>query len=818
MKKKLLFLLVVALVFSCCALTFTASASTNIEQGTTTSGRNYFTTEPLYIRNLSFEDKEVGTLNADGVSGMYLAMNGNGGGYEIVDADGGALNGTRSLKVTNKGYAYATRLFYVNRMGAQNNVVGETYRVSFSVKTTNATMITVEVRTTEGSNDASAFLADFRYGITNDANGVAQSVAKDLQGWTGANQKYTNGSCTVKDGVIYASFEYTITEGTAVADDVPVLLFYGASVTDPETQETQEATYIFDDIQVQNVKSASKYFTVDWDVDYNGYTEDAQVWDNQPAWANSGKLDNEWFDSQCLAISVPTGSTNAQVGGFEQREAHIEGKKLVKHAGLTYFQYDVAVDGCSMVNLWTQGYYTAIIYNGSTWYSEGNVSGFKAEVLDDGGYRLSYFIDLTENRDLEFNLNATSANGGTIYLDNLVIAHEDYTAYLGKGTYDFVNTQDVVLDFDAKGKTVNSVKLNDVALESADYTIADGKLTIKANKLATTELGKEHTVSVVTSASETAVSSVIAQNDNRTVVTVKYNGEALSKVYDGTTTAPELTLTLEGVANGHTVTCTFDKALDSANAGQRVINVTNIVLTGADASAYKLASTTLDVNITITPVQLSIDGTTVADKTYDGTPTATVTVGTLDGVIGNDDVTVTVASAVFDSKDVADASKVLVSYQLGGTAKDNYLAPANSEIDKTIAKATVTVTADAKSKTEGEADPELTYTANGLVEGDNLSGALTRTEGETVGEYDITIGTLANANYEINFTGAKLTINAKPVDPDPVDPVEPVQPNEPTEPTEPSDNGNAGVVIAIGSAVVVLAVVVVLVIIKKRKV
>ena len=70
----------------------------------------------------------------------------------------------------------------------------------------------------------------------------------------------------------------------------------------------------------------------------------------------------------------------------------------------------------------------------------------------------------------------------------------------------------------------------------------------------------------------------------------------------------------------------------------------------------------------------------------------------------------------------------------------------------------------------GAEDPALTYTTDGLIEGESLTGALTRAEGEAVGEYDITQGTLAASNnYSVTFTGAKLTITAAntPTDPEP---------------------------------------------------
>ena len=70
----------------------------------------------------------------------------------------------------------------------------------------------------------------------------------------------------------------------------------------------------------------------------------------------------------------------------------------------------------------------------------------------------------------------------------------------------------------------------------------------------------------------------------------------------------------------------------------------------------------------------------------------------------------------------------------------------------------ITVTAAAKTKVYGEADPALTYTVNagGLETGDSLSGALTRASGADVGTYAIGQGTLANSNYAITFEFASV--------------------------------------------------------------
>ncbi|MGE7493520.1 MBG domain-containing protein, partial [Pedobacter suwonensis] len=85
--------------------------------------------------------------------------------------------------------------------------------------------------------------------------------------------------------------------------------------------------------------------------------------------------------------------------------------------------------------------------------------------------------------------------------------------------------------------------------------------------------------------------------------------------------------------------------------------------------------------------------------------------------------------------------------------------------DLTIGAKTITVTAAAKSKTYGDADPALTYTfAPALVTGDSFSGSLTRTPGENVGTYAINQGTLAlSSNYSLTYVGADLTIGAKTI-------------------------------------------------------
>ena len=78
----------------------------------------------------------------------------------------------------------------------------------------------------------------------------------------------------------------------------------------------------------------------------------------------------------------------------------------------------------------------------------------------------------------------------------------------------------------------------------------------------------------------------------------------------------------------------------------------------------------------------------------------------------------------------------------------------------------ITVTADAKSRAYGDANPALTYQVggSGLVNGDTLSGALvtSATTASNVGSYGITQGTLAaSSNYALNYASANLTVSQR---------------------------------------------------------
>ncbi len=96
-----------------------------------------------------------------------------------------------------------------------------------------------------------------------------------------------------------------------------------------------------------------------------------------------------------------------------------------------------------------------------------------------------------------------------------------------------------------------------------------------------------------------------------------------------------------------------------------------------DAGTYK-ASITVDtdktayVEYTIAKKELTVNGTTVANKTYDGTTAASVTAGALQGVVNGDKVSIDTATGVFADEKVGTGKKVTVSYTLTGADAGNY--------------------------------------------------------------------------------------------------------------------------------------------------
>ncbi|MBO7726524.1 MAG: hypothetical protein J6S40_08680, partial [Thermoguttaceae bacterium] len=200
------------------------------------------------------------------------------------------------------------------------------------------------------------------------------------------------------------------------------------------------------------------------------------------------------------------------------------------------------------------------------------------------------------------------------------------------------------------------------------------------------------------------------------------NFSVSDKTYDGTKTAEVLGYTFDGLLGNDVVTVTVsDAEFTDRNAGSDIA-VDVDYTTGGAVGNYSISST---ASASINAIRLSISGTSVADKDYDGTDTASITVGTLSGVLEGESVGVT-ASGAFPSSDVG-TYNVTVSYTLTGDAAVNYFAPAAQMFAARITElpAPAITFSDAEKVYNGSGQ---SITVGGTLEGDTV---LYSTDGQT---------------------------------------------------------------------------------------
>ena len=259
-----------------------------------------------------------------------------------------------------------------------------------------------------------------------------------------------------------------------------------------------------------------------------------------------------------------------------------------------------------------------------------------------------------------------------------------------------------------------------------------------------------------------------------------------SKTYDGQTATlvagANGSLSLTGV-NGEAASLVSGQsvALTGANAGTRAVTaaglsgLSNAQLANGgslDLSNYDLTQSVTSNSVVISqrPVTVSADA---KSRVYgDANPALTYTVaadgvGTSRGLVNSDSLTGSLSTTATGTSNVG-------SYTIDASAlaNGNYLITANNG-NLAVTQRSVTVSADAKSRVYGDANPALTYTvaadgvgtSRGLVNSDSLSGSLSTTATGTsnVGSYTIDASALANGNYLITANNGNLTVSQRPV-------------------------------------------------------
>jgi len=238
---------------------------------------------------------------------------------------------------------------------------------------------------------------------------------------------------------------------------------------------------------------------------------------------------------------------------------------------------------------------------------------------------------------------------------------------------------------------------------------------------------------------------------------------ANTKNYDGTITASGLpTITSGSLGSGDVGT--FKEEYDTKNQG------TGKTLTPSVVSLVDGGGVDMTSNYTVTPVS------------------------TTNGIINKKLLTITVINGqakIYGTTDPTNYPYALsaplvgidvltgVLTRLAGESVGTYaitqgtLTNSNYDIvfvgsNFNITKATLTITAEDKSKLYGAIVPALTYTYSGLVNGDAAPSTLpaiitTALASSSVDSYPITVSAAADANYTINYVPGILIVNKVPL-------------------------------------------------------
>jgi filamentous hemagglutinin family protein len=330
---------------------------------------------------------------------------------------------------------------------------------------------------------------------------------------------------------------------------------------------------------------------------------------------------------------------------------------------------------------------------------------------------------------------------------NLVISPKTITITNTALTTDY----DAVTTYAALAGQVNYAN---TALVGSD---ALGGVTQTANK---TGIAQSGSFSVTPSAANVTSGnpnnyqfSYVSSNNTVSPLTLTVaNTSVASKVYDGTATATVTNGTLQGVlaADALNVGLTQVGNFASVNVGATIGVTIADVLIGSAATNYTLTQPS-GLTASITPKTLGITGQLGAHKAYDATTAATLTGGTLTGVVGNDAVSL-VQTGSFVSVNVGTNIAISAANSLTGIGATNYQINQPTNLFANITPAILTVEGLAASSKVY--DGTTTASLSGIAVARPLGGGQVTISGSPIGAFaDKNVG----SNKYIDVTGFSLS-------------------------------------------------------------
>jgi flagellar basal body rod protein FlgG len=223
---------------------------------------------------------------------------------------------------------------------------------------------------------------------------------------------------------------------------------------------------------------------------------------------------------------------------------------------------------------------------------------------------------------------------------------------------------------------------------------------------------------------------------------------AKSKEYGASDPALTYSVTAGSLVGSDTLTGTLSRASGDL-VGAYAINQGTLT-----NSNYDITYAGANLTVTQRPITVTADA---KSKQYGASDPALTHVITSGSLLSGDALSGTLSRA--SGEDVG-----TYAISQGTLANSNYdITYAGANL--TVTQRPITVTADSATKQYGASDPTFTFaiTTGLLVGQDALTGSLSRTSGTNVGSFALTIGTLANANYDITFVPSNMSITQRPI-------------------------------------------------------
>jgi hypothetical protein len=223
-------------------------------------------------------------------------------------------------------------------------------------------------------------------------------------------------------------------------------------------------------------------------------------------------------------------------------------------------------------------------------------------------------------------------------------------------------------------------------------------------------------------------------------------------------------LSYVGFVNNETAAAIFSPiASTSATTGSAVGSYPIILVSGGTATNYAL--TLVGGTLTVTKAPLTVTATNQT-RLY-GAANPALTFAYI-GFVNNDtSASLTSAPTAGTTATTASAAGTYPITLTGGTAANYMLTLVNATLS--VTKATLTATAENKTRAYGAANPSLTIAYSGFVNNDTVAAVspplpfTTATVSTGVGTYPITLSLGFAANYEITLVSGVLTVGKAPL-------------------------------------------------------